>query len=221
MGDKSVDIVLFALVAAFFGYQLWRVLGRRGDEAGRPEMPRPVDQTAAKPAAARPTSPFRPQIIEATPLKPMDPLSAGIAEIKASDPGFTPDGFLSGARQAFEFIVKAYAEGDTATLRPLIGDEVYDSFAEAIRHRLAEHETVETRIVRLDPPSLTDAHMDGRTAIVSVRFVSSQISVTRGADGSIVEGDPEHPVERSDIWTFCRNTRSSNPNWSLVGTEHG
>jgi predicted lipid-binding transport protein (Tim44 family) len=60
--------------------------------------------------------------------------------------------------------------------------------------------------------------MDGGTAVVTIRFASQQVSVTRDAGGSIVDGDPARPVEVIDIWTFARNTRSRDPNWLLVET---
>jgi predicted lipid-binding transport protein (Tim44 family) len=63
--------------------------------------------------------------------------------------------------------------------------------------------------------------MAGRTARVTVKLVSHQISVTRAVDGSIVDGDPEHSVEKTDYWTFARDTRSTDPNWMLVATSSG
>jgi predicted lipid-binding transport protein (Tim44 family) len=56
---------------------------------------------------------------------------------------------------------------------------------------------------------------------VTVKLVSHQISVTRAVDGSIVDGDPEHSVEKTDYWTFARDTRSTDPNWMLVATSSG
>jgi predicted lipid-binding transport protein (Tim44 family) len=54
-----------------------------------------------------------------------------------------------------------------------------------------------------------------------VKLISQQINVTRAMDGSIVDGDPEHPTEKTDYWTFARDTRSSDPNWVLVATSSG
>ena len=45
--------------------------------------------------------------------------SAWWQQIAAADPHFRADGFIDGARHAFDLIVKSYADGDTATLRPL------------------------------------------------------------------------------------------------------
>ena len=51
-----------------------------------------------------------------------------------------------------------------------------------------------------------------------MRFASDQANVTRAADGHVVDGDPERVVEKTDFWTFARNTRASDPNWQLVAT---
>ncbi len=55
-------------------------------------------------------------------------------------------------------------------------------------------------------------------ARVTARFVTEQVNALKDAEGAIVEGDPANVVKVSDIWTFCRNTKSRNPNWLLVAT---
>ena len=45
---------------------------------------------------------------------------AGVAAIRAADPGFEPIGFAAGARAAFTTIVEAFAKGDTGPLQPLL-----------------------------------------------------------------------------------------------------
>jgi predicted lipid-binding transport protein (Tim44 family) len=217
MGSQFIDIILFAVVAAFFLFQLWRVLGKRTGTERPPGVPPSLNRLSTPsnvlplPVRAAAPRPVEPAI-------PTDPIQAGLAAISAADPAFNPNGFLAGARHAFDLMVKAFAEGDTATLRPLSSDDVYDVFAGAIRERLAAKETVETRILQAQDPVIIDARLDGRTAFITLKFASSQISVTRAEDGTLVDGDPEHPHDRIDLWTFSRNTRSSNPNWILVGT---
>ena len=65
---------------------------------------------------------------------------------------------------------------------------------------------------------LADAELDGSTAKVTIRFVSEQANVTRTAEGAVVDGDPDRALTITDIWTFARDTRSSDPNWLLVET---
>jgi predicted lipid-binding transport protein (Tim44 family) len=145
-------------------------------------------------------------------------LAQGLALIRQADPSFDEKGFQEGAKGAFAMIVGAFAQGDTATLRPLLADDVYDNFARAVRERQTAGETMETRVERFDEVDMLEARMDGGTAVVTIRFASQQVSVTRDAGGSIVDGDPARPVEVIDIWTFARNTRSRDPNWLLVET---
>jgi predicted lipid-binding transport protein (Tim44 family) len=216
MGDQVIDIILFAMVAAFLVFRLWSVLGRRTGEQPPAKPPQPITAARTGPTDNVVALPDRSR--SAAPVRPSNPLEAGLAEIGAADPQFRIDIFIDGARHAFDLIVKSFADGDTATLRPLLSDEVYDVFAEAIRHRLATKETVETRVVTMRDPEPVDARLEGRTASVTIKFVSSQISATRTADGKIVEGDADRAVEHIDFWTFARNVRASDPNWILVST---
>jgi len=105
-----------------------------------------------------------------------------------------------------------------AKLRPLLSDDVYERFAEAIRHRLEAKETLETHLVAIKAAEIDEAEINGRTAFITVKFVSDQINVTRAADGKILDGEPDHVAEKTDFWTFARNTRSQDPNWLLVAT---
>jgi predicted lipid-binding transport protein (Tim44 family) len=87
--------------------------------------------------------------------------------------------------------------------------------------RFGAKESLETRIIRLDSSDIIESELLGRTAQVTVKLVSQQINVTRAMDGSIVDGDPQHSIEKTDYWTFARDTRSTDPNWVLVATSNG
>jgi predicted lipid-binding transport protein (Tim44 family) len=118
-------------------------------------------------------------------------------------------------------IVDAFARGDTEALRPLLADDVYGGFAEAIEQRRRAGETLETEVVAIKQAEAVEARMDGSWAHVSVRFVSDQVNVTRDAEGNILDGDPEQLAEIVDVWTFARDTSTRDPNWELVSTGVG
>jgi predicted lipid-binding transport protein (Tim44 family) len=223
MGDfpHYFDIILFAMVAAFLVLRLRSVLGRRtGNERRRDPIVRRAEPTGDKVIAfgQRPNGAAAPP---ATTEPPGDAVAAGPARIRDADPGFDPPQFLEGARAAFEMIVAAFAEGDKDKLRPLLSDEVYRPFCTAIDERGAAHETLESRILALKQIDISEAELDGRAARVTLKIVSDQINVVRAHDGSIVDGDPDHAIEKTDFWTFARDTRSSDPNWVLVATDSG
>jgi predicted lipid-binding transport protein (Tim44 family) len=223
-GFAFFDIVFFAMVAAFLILRLRSVLGRRtGNEnperwTTRPPQAPPArgdgdNVTRLPDRSAQTDEGAGPAAVPAG-----SPLEAGLTQIKVADPNFDPRGFADGARSAFEMIVVSYAQGDTATLRPLLSDEVYDNFAAAIRTRQQAKHTLETTLVGIRSADLVEARMDGRTAFVTVKFVSEQINVTRDESGKVVDGDPQAIAVVTDIWTFSRNTRSRDPNWLLVAT---
>ena len=222
MGDfqQYFDIILFAMVAGFLVLRLRSVLGRRTGNERRRELF--VRRTRPAPEKA-------PNLIEPSPgavaavttAPPADVVAEGLNRIQRADPSFDPSRFLEGARAAFQMIVTAFANADKAGLRPLLSDEVFQQFVTAIDERAAAKETLETRILRLDSADIGEAELLGRNAQVTVKLTSQQINVTRAMDGSIVDGDPEHPTEKTDYWTFARDTRSADPNWVLVATSSG
>jgi predicted lipid-binding transport protein (Tim44 family) len=221
-GLAFFDIIFFALVAGFLILRLRSVLGRRtGNEnqerwtsrlppRGGPAASGPADRTPSDKVTVLPPRPAA--------AAPASPLDAAVAQIKQADPSFDPNRFLEGARGAFDMIVSAYAHGDTATLRPLLANDVFENFAAAIKGRQDAKQTLETTLIGIKSVDLLEARMEGRSAFVTVKFVSEQVNVTRNTGGEIVDGDPNHVAAITDVWTFARNTRASDPNWALVQT---
>ena len=68
------------------------------------------------------------------------------------------------------------------------------------------------------PLTFTRLRMDNRTAFVTVSFLTEQVNVTRNKEGQVTDGDPNRVTEVHDVWTFARNTRARDPNWTLVET---
>ncbi len=200
------SIVLFAVIAAFLLYRLLSVLGQRtGEERPRPNpverAPDLPQDSLGAPGKILPF-PIPSQRPEPRPVDEPRSLQEGIAELAQFDRSFDEPGFLGGARAAFEMIVKAFADGDSAALRPLLSDDVFRDFNGAIQARGGPEPMPLVRIIAAD---LADVRMDGPIALVTVRFVSEQ---TGGE-------------EIIDLWTFCRDVRSPDPNWQLSKTRAG
>jgi len=227
------DLIIFAMVAA--GTVLWlrSVLGRRtGHERpptdpysrkSPPEQAEQAEQSSDRvvalpdPNRAKRDQDGPPAAADSD--QAQDPLQAGLRQIRLADPEFDSEGFADGASSAFEMIVNSYAAGDVDTLRPLLSDEVYDNFARVIDERQANNHQLETTLIGIRDAALIEASLDGRVAFVTVKLVSEQINVTRDGAGAVVDGDPGQISTVTDIWTFARNTRSRNPNWTLVATD--
>ncbi|HUB94542.1 MAG TPA: Tim44/TimA family putative adaptor protein [Stellaceae bacterium] len=209
-GDyQLLDILLFAAIAGFLVFRLRSVLGRRTG------LERRRDPFTAPPAASAAPAP----VLRAINGGGQQPPATGIGAVKAADPAFSEASFLQGAQGAFEIVVKAFAAGDTKALQPLLSKDVFERFAEAITTRKAARETLETRLSSMKSAEIGEASVEGGTALVTVKFVTDQINVTRRQDGTISDGEPDHPVEHVDFWTFARPVRARDPNWTLVATK--
>lgn len=224
-GFQFLDIIFFALVAAFIILRLRSVLGKRTGHEQRDADPFSAKRRAEPPAPADEQEETGTDNVVRLPgrdgqeIRPESPIGAGLTQIKVADPAFDPVDFTEKARTAFDYIVGAFAEGDTGKLEPLLSKEVFDGFAAAIREREEKGWTLETNLVRIIDVEILEAGMEGRTASVTVKYTSEQVNVTRDAEGKVVEGDPDHIAEVVDIWTYERDTGSSDPNWILVATE--
>ena len=222
-GFQFLDIILFAMVAAFLVLRLRSVLGRRtGNEDRQRDMSvqgqRETDNEANVIELADRTDPTDDGEDLARDTNSDDVLVTGITEIRLADPKFDANEFQGGASSAFEMIVHAFATADSGTLRSLLSEEVAANFQHAIEERLESGETLETTVISIKSADMIEAEMRGRHAAVTMKFVSEQVNVTRDTEGRVIEGDPNQVTEITDIWTFSRNTRARDPNWKLIET---
>jgi len=236
---NNYDIILIGLVAIFLILRLRSVLGKRtGNErppardpfTPPPTPPAPTGQPRLGDAPSGndnviplPKDMSRPSLAVNAPggirATVMPNAAAGVAAIRAVDPSFEPIGFAGGARAAFTTIVEAFAKGDTAPLRQLLDPQTFASFEAAIRGRNERREKAETTLIGFEASDIANAEMLGSFAQVTVRFVSEQINVVRNAEGQIADGNPNEVQKVIDLWTFRRDTKSSDPNWLLIKTE--
>jgi predicted lipid-binding transport protein (Tim44 family) len=219
-GFAYIDILFFAMVAAFIALRLRSVLGRRtGHERRRSGGFGPARPNgAADNVVSLPDRSTSQAEAEASLDLPDAGGKSGLTQIRLADRRFDPQQFLGGARAAFEMIIEAYASGDKNTLRPLLADDVYAGFERAIDQREAAGQSFETQLTAVPAAEVVGAEMRGTVARITVRFKSEQINLLRDAEGKIIEGDPRTAEEVIDIWTFERNTTSPDPNWTLVET---
>ncbi len=224
-GFQFLDIIFFAVIAGFILLRLRGVLGTRTGNEKRPEdairrqkTPSPDkrrdDNVVRLPGSEKEGWASD----ESMGIAPNSPLAQSLTEIQLIDRNFNPQYFLSGARQAYEMIISAFARGDREALRPLLHDDVYTQFDEAIAEREAENQSMETELVRMGDVRITEATLNETTAEITVKFSVELISAVRNADGAILQGHPTVPQEVSELWTFARDIGSNDPNWLLIAT---
>lgn len=243
---EKIDLftLISLIVAVIVILKLRSVLGRRtGDEEARVErfraerarqdaaatsgdnvvsMPRRERDAVTPAPAAEVTQADAEERIKTYPST--EPAArAGLIEIARLDPAFDPETFIRGAKQAYEMIVTAFAEGNRKLLRDLLSRDVYDGFTRAISEREARGEQLDQSFVGIEKADILESEVKSGIASITVRFVSELISATRDKAGAIINGDPQRIKEVTDIWTFSRDVSSpktrTNPNWRLIATQ--
>ncbi len=144
--------------------------------------------------------------------------SDGLSAIAQMDRGFDTAAFLDGAAAAYEVIVPAFAAHDRDTLRPLISREVMAGFDEVMQAREKREQVLQSSLLKLAPPTIYDAVLDGTKARVTVQFESEIMSVLRDKQGAVADGSPQRAAQHRDLWTFERDVKSRSPSWVLVAT---
>lgn len=205
------SLVIFAVIAAIVLFQLYNVLGKK---VGR--QPQEDAKAPALPAAAGPDATVK--------LPPLDAAAmAAAASLRARDPAFDPVKFIEGARQAYETIVRGYASGDRAALKPLLTPAVLDSFETGIAARETRGETEQVEFLQPPRADLEVASAEGDRAVAKVRFLAEIRSKILLPEGEATPGAPAEPriEERrtAEHWTFERTLGAADPNWVLARVE--
>lgn len=196
---QLLELIIFAGLAAIVLYQLYTVLGRR---VGRQPEDRPAAEVAGP--AARPLDRMAEPADDGVEL-------TGLAAVKAQDPSFDMNRFLGGAKSAYEMVVKAFADGDKKTLGNLLAPQVLESFEAAIDQRAAEGRTETVEFLHAPRADLDHIDVEGDIARIVVRFLGEFRSRTKGPEGEAVDDR-----RTAELWTFERNLKSRDPNWTLV-----
>lgn len=214
------EAVIFAMIAAFLGFRLYAVLGKRtGHEQS---IGKPAEDVLGVPKKTEAGEEPR-ETGSTTRIAQPEPMEndavAGIRAISSADPSFHVGEFVEGASTAYRMILEAFWKGDEAALEGLLGDDVRAEFVQAIADRKALGHVLDNRLVRIDRAVIAEAALAGKVATITVRFDADIAAVTRDESGGVVAGSLSDAVPTHDAWTFERTIKSASPNWILIDTD--
>lgn len=240
----DITTLVFLALAVFVIWKLRSVLGQKTGQERKPADPfvrrevqdpsRPPPPVPDSNVVRLPTNPSDRPVPGPVPppsappeqrwagiAEPGTPVAGGLDELAKAEPAFDVRAFSEGAKQAYELIVSAFAQGDTKTLKGLLSRDVFDGFDRAIQDRDKRGDKAETTFVSIDKAEIVGVEARNRVGQITMRFVSKLITATRDATGKVIDGNPEAVVDVTDVWTFARTLGARDPNWQLVATEAG
>lgn len=141
-----------------------------------------------------------------------------VLAIRQIDPDFAIGPFLIGAEKAFEIIISAFASGNQEDLKELTSRDVLANFCKAIDVRMKQKLRLVTSIVSIDSIKVKDIRLERKKAYITVQITSEQVNAEQDENDNVIGGDLSAVENVTDIWTFCRDLTSRDPNWRLVST---
>ena len=126
--------------------------------------------------------------------------------------------FLKGAKIAYETIITDFSDNDNklTTSKPLLNNEIYNQFNEALVERNARGHYAEITFIGINSAEIKEHKKIDKILNVTVDFIAEVITCIKDKDKKIVSGDPEKIKKIYDTWIFSRDVTSANPNWQLV-----
>ena len=191
---EYIDIILLAMIAGFIFLRLRGILGKRTGFEGK----------------------------ASTQFKEVLKKVKTNEEIK-SNSEFNESAqkeFLKGAKIAYETIITDFSDNDNkiTNSRPLLNDEIYKQFNEALKQRSNNGYFAEITFIGVNSAIIKEHKKIGKILNVTVDFIAEVITCIKDKDKKIISGDPEKIKKIYDTWVFSRDTTSVNPNWKLVNT---
>ncbi|HDZ73468.1 MAG TPA: hypothetical protein ENH55_12005 [Aurantimonas coralicida] len=142
-------------------------------------------------------------------------LSAGSAAASsgpADEIGIT-DRDLDAFEQTLQEVQAAFSREDYAALRQITTPEVMSYLAEELSENATSGRKNDVTAVTLLQGDVAEAWREEARDYASVAMRFESINVMRDRQsGAVVEGDPEHPSETTELWTFVRENGGA---WKL------
>tara|TARA_B100001123_G_scaffold86203_1_gene99026 strand:- start:1127 stop:1726 length:600 start_codon:yes stop_codon:yes gene_type:complete len=193
---EYLDIILIAMIAGFIILRLRAILGKRTGHENKD-----YNDLFSKKIRKK----VNEENIKNTDSKKLDDMAR--------------KQFIQGAKVAYETIVTSFARGDKKTLKPLLNQEIYQSFSDEIDKRDKGKEKSELTFVGLKSAEIQNFEKKDNIYTFTVNFVSEIITCKKDKDNKVIEGDPDEIKTVNDVWKFSKNMWSTNPNWFLVDTK--
>ena len=191
---EYIDIILLAMIAGFIFLRLRGILGKRTGFEGKGQAPSQLKEVLKSVNQDQPK------------------------KINENFDKDAQDEFIKGAKIAYETVITDFSDNDNkiTTSKPLLNDEIYNQFNQALKERSARGHHAEITFIGVNSAKIKEHKKIGKILNVTVDFIAEVITCIKDKDKKIVSGDPEKIKKIYDTWVFSRDITSPNPNWQLV-----
>ena len=205
-----IDIIVFAIIAVFLIFRLKNILGEKTGYDPKTDE----DNKKLKKENISNVVDFTKKVGN---LKE-DPFFDEIKKIKEIDKSFEVDEFISGANTFFKMVVNGFVEGELESIKNYVKPKLFSDFQKAIDDRVKDKEKLIIDIININQTLIKDIKIRGTVVKMNVLFDTLQIKALQDKNSHIIDGDLEEKIVVKDLWTFERNFKLDNKNWTLIET---
>ena len=216
-----IDILILAMIAIFIINRLKNVLGKKtGNEQDIVEKySRNKNNFKESPPDKTSVSEQKQNTVKDVFFHKDPKINTSLRKIYNQDESFNSKEFLDGSKKAFEFIIKNYSDENLEPLKSLLSKSIYNEFNYQIKERIKKSQNLDITIIGIKSAEITDSSLKSSVANISVRFNSEQVHVLKDLEGKIIEGDSNQILTIDENWSFSKNMKSKDPNWTLEKIE--
>eukprot|EP00959_Pyramimonas_sp_CCMP1952_P106630 2229552-Pyramimonas_sp.AAC.1 len=146
-------------------------------------------------------------------------MAVAMKEIRARDPNFSMQRFMTRMKEEIPQILSSYLKGDLEKLKTLkVGEEMVERMGGQVKAWQAEGSVVDSNILDISDMELVEVKMFGENPIIILRCVCQQINCVRDKFENVIEGAPDDIQSVHYGWAMEQNPMGSGvhggpPDW--------
>jgi predicted lipid-binding transport protein (Tim44 family) len=150
----------------------------------------------------------------------VSPLDAGLAAIKAHDPGFDLEQFIQQAQRVFFLVEQGWSERDPEMTRRVMADDLWEAHRAQIQLYKDSHKRNMVDYLSVANIWPVAAHSDEHFDTITLRFVAASADYDiDDRTGHVLRGDREVKPWEED-WTFRRSSSAkTKPGGTTIGSK--
>ncbi|MBN9542551.1 MAG: Tim44/TimA family putative adaptor protein [Alphaproteobacteria bacterium] len=210
-----MDIIFFAIVAAFIAYKYYSILGKKDEttddlEAKSQNMPKEFmfyDFNSGEPEQAENVVKVVQPLTTSSDKTIIDAMEA----IHKRFPTFNEAFFIKGAKALFEMLLEAFSSSDLSKVKDFISPNLLNKISNEVNYNVLYKNAVSITLIGFNDASIVSAHVHKDVASVSVHFITEQM-IALGKEGETPKPKSEKIEE---TWVFEKDLNENHINWKL------
>ncbi|HSB79358.1 MAG TPA: Tim44 domain-containing protein [Candidatus Methylomirabilis sp.] len=143
--------------------------------------------------------------LDQPPLFGAEDREQGLTHIRQMDPRFDEVAFTEWCTDTFFRIQAAWMRRDVDALKPVLTEEMQESFRKQIEDAKAKGQTNKLENITVRSVQITEVWQEQGLDYMTVRFLANLLdSTVEDATGKVVSGSATEPVKFEEYWTWVR-----------------